>query len=274
MFSRQAIRSVWAAAPQRVLAMRATTAPVRSFAAAANAEVQPPVAVFGVDGTYATALVRFPMLLVCIGYMRRIGVDFASGGRRGGGEGCDVMGWESSCSRRHLPWRRTRDARHQKESEEEASTANVPCQKQYTAAAKSSTLDPTAKAIAALGALLQKDPKLAEILSAPTLTEADKKAIVTELTKQAGVQGATIKNFLDALAENNRLGLLGDVCDKFSTIISAARGEVEMKVTSAQVWASPFASFFLSSSSHFMRPLEMEVATLGSDKSRRRRGFS
>ncbi|KFH48655.1 ATP synthase subunit-like protein [Hapsidospora chrysogenum ATCC 11550] len=160
MFSRQAIRSVRAAAPQRVLAMRATTAPVRSFAAAANAEVQPPVAVFGVDGTYATAL--------------------------------------------------------------------------YTAAAKSSTLDPTAKAIATLGALLQKDPKLAEILSAPTLVEADKKAIVDELTKQAGVQGPTIKNFLDTLAENNRLGLLGDVCEKFSTIISAVRGEVEMKVTSAQ----------------------------------------
>jgi F-type H+-transporting ATPase subunit O len=122
-----------------------------------------------------------------------------------------------------------------KGSEEEASPANIPCHKQYTAAAKSSTLDPTAKAIATLGALLQKDPKLAEILSAPTLAEADKKAIVAELTKQAGAQGATIKNFLEALAENNRLGLLGDVCEKFSTIISAARGEVEMRVTSAQV---------------------------------------
>ncbi|KAL6855213.1 ATP synthase F0 subcomplex subunit OSCP atp5 [Amphichorda felina] len=156
MFSRQALRSVRAAAPQRVLALRTTS--VRSFAAAA--EVQPPVAVFGVDGTYATAL--------------------------------------------------------------------------YTAAAKSSTLDPTAKAISALGALLQKDVKLNEILSAPTLSSADKAAIVAELTKQSGAQDATVKNFLDTLAENNRLGLLGGVCEKFSTIISAARGEVEMKVTSAQ----------------------------------------
>lgn len=106
---------------------------------------------------------------------------------------------------------------------------------QYTAAAKSSTLDPTAKAISALGALLQKDVKLNEILSAPTLSSADKAAIVAELTKQSGAQDATVKNFLDTLAENNRLGLLGGVCEKFSTIISAARGEVEMKVTSAQV---------------------------------------
>lgn len=57
MFSRHVLRSVRAAAPQRALALRA--APVRSFAAAASEEsARPPVAVFGLDGTYATALVR------------------------------------------------------------------------------------------------------------------------------------------------------------------------------------------------------------------------
>lgn len=55
MFSRQVLRSARAAAPQRAITLRA--APVRSFAAAAN-EGQPPVTVFGVDGTYASALVR------------------------------------------------------------------------------------------------------------------------------------------------------------------------------------------------------------------------
>lgn len=57
MLSRQAIRSIRAAAPQRTLAR----APVRSYAAAAapsTQAVKPPVAVFGLDGTYATALVR------------------------------------------------------------------------------------------------------------------------------------------------------------------------------------------------------------------------
>lgn len=159
MFSRQVIRTVRAAAPQRAAALRAAV-PVRSFAAAATSEVKPPVSVFGVDGTYATAL--------------------------------------------------------------------------YTAAVKTSSLDPTAAALTNLGALLEKDTKLAAILSAPTLTEADKKAIIEELGKKAGSGNETVKNFLETLAENNRLGLLPGVCDKFATIISAARGEVEVTVTSAQ----------------------------------------
>ncbi|KAK7402538.1 ATP synthase F0 subcomplex subunit OSCP atp5 [Neonectria punicea] len=158
MFSRQVLRSARAAAPQRALALRA--APVRAFAAAATTDGKAPVAVFGVDGTYATAL--------------------------------------------------------------------------YTAAVKTSSLDTTATAITSLGALFEKDPKLATILKAPTLTDADKSAIVDELAKQAGATTETVKNFLNTLAENNRLGILPGVVDKFATLISAARGEVEVTVTSAQ----------------------------------------
>ncbi|KAF4448722.1 ATP synthase subunit 5, partial [Fusarium albosuccineum] len=66
MFSRQVLRSVRAAAPQRAQALRAAV-PVRSFAAAATSDVKPPVSVFGVDGTYATALVNTipPLVLPC-----------------------------------------------------------------------------------------------------------------------------------------------------------------------------------------------------------------
>lgn len=55
MLSRQALlRSARAAAPSRAM-----TSQVRFFAApAANENVKPPVALFGLDGTYATALVR------------------------------------------------------------------------------------------------------------------------------------------------------------------------------------------------------------------------
>ncbi|KAJ3472173.1 hypothetical protein NLG97_g11222 [Lecanicillium saksenae] len=88
----------------------------------------------------------------------------------------------------------------------------------YTAAAKTSSLDPTAKALATLGAIVDKDAKLNEILAAPTLSTEDKSAI----------------NFLETLAQNNRLGLLQGVCHKFNTIMAASRGEVEMTVTSAQ----------------------------------------
>ena len=41
-------------------------------------------------------------------------------------------------------------------------------------------------------------------------------------------------------AENNRLGLLPEVCAKFGELMSAARGEIEMTVTSATVRFSLF----------------------------------
>lgn len=56
MLSRQVFRSLRAAAPQRAFA----AVPARTFAAAASADVKAPIAVFGLDGTYATALVRTP----------------------------------------------------------------------------------------------------------------------------------------------------------------------------------------------------------------------
>lgn len=57
MFSRQALlRSARTAAPQRALLGQ-----TRTFAAPASTDkVKPPIAVFGLDGTYATALVRPP----------------------------------------------------------------------------------------------------------------------------------------------------------------------------------------------------------------------
>jgi F-type H+-transporting ATPase subunit O len=82
-----------------------------------------------------------------------------------------------------------------------------------------------------------KDPKLADILSAPTLSKADKSQIIAELQKHTGGadKDSTVKNFLTTLADYNRLGLLKGVCEKFGVLMSAARGEVEMTVTSASV---------------------------------------
>lgn len=48
-------------------------------------------------------------------------------------------------------------------------------------------------------------------------------------------KGETVKNFLKTLADNNRLGILQGVCDKFGTLMGAARGEMELTVTSAAV---------------------------------------
>ncbi|KAK2802665.1 hypothetical protein FQN50_007273 [Emmonsiellopsis sp. PD_5] len=106
----------------------------------------------------------------------------------------------------------------------------------YTAAAKSSSLDQTSKALGALSDVFKRDAKLPNVLSAPTLTVSDKAQIVQELQRVAGGpgKGDILKNFLTTLAENNRLGALQGVCEKFATLMSAHRGEIEMLVTSAQ----------------------------------------
>ena len=117
-------------------------------------------------------------------------------------------------------------------------TDSVCCVSQYTAAAKTSTLEPTARALGALGEVFKKDAKLPVILAAPSLTAKDKAQIVAELARHTG--GAAdktdmVKNFLATLADNNRLAVLPGVCDKFGALMSAYRGEVELAVTSASV---------------------------------------
>ena len=86
-----------------------------------------------------------------------------------------------------------------------------------------------------LSATFKRDTKLQAILTAPTLSVSDKKQIVAELQKSTGVTDKTntLSNFLDTLAENNRLSVLEGVAEKFGVLMSAARGEVELTITSA-----------------------------------------
>ncbi|KAL8738141.1 MAG: hypothetical protein Q9181_001047 [Wetmoreana brouardii] len=161
MLSRQARCTVTRAAARRNT-QQTLPANLRSYAqAAAVQDTRPPVALFGLDGTYASAL--------------------------------------------------------------------------YTAAAKTSSLDSTSKSLAALAEVFKKDTKLPAILNAPTLSPSDKSQIVQELQRHMGSldKGETVKNFLKTLSDNNRLGILQGVCEKFGTLIGAARGEMELTITSA-----------------------------------------
>ncbi|KAF2636518.1 OSCP-domain-containing protein [Massarina eburnea CBS 473.64] len=162
MFSSKALTTAFRAAAPRA-PMAARVAATRSYAQAApsNAANKPPLALFGIDGTYASAL--------------------------------------------------------------------------YTAAAKTSTLEPTSKSLESLSALFKRDPKLATVLEAPTLSVSDKQQIITELQKHIGGQDreGIVKNLLETLAQNNRLGALTGVVDNYAKLMSAYRGEVELIVTSA-----------------------------------------
>ncbi|KAI9891579.1 MAG: Mitotic exit network component [Vezdaea aestivalis] len=148
------------ALPQRSIAIRPLNSSIRQYAQASAVSSKPPVPLFGLDGTYASAL--------------------------------------------------------------------------YTAAAKSSALEPTAKALASLSDVFKKDAKLTGILNTPTLSVSDKSQIIAELGKHTGgSKDEVIKNFLKTLADNNRLGLLEGVCEKFGVLMGAYRGEMELTVTSA-----------------------------------------
>ena len=74
-------------------------------------------------------------------------------------------------------------------------------------------------------------------MGAPSLTPSDKSQIVQELQRHMGnVEKAdTVKQFLQTLAENNRLGILEGICDKFAVLMGAAKGELELVVQSASV---------------------------------------
>ncbi|KAK9322353.1 OSCP/delta subunit of ATPase [Lipomyces orientalis] len=101
----------------------------------------------------------------------------------------------------------------------------------YTAAAKTSSLDDTSKALTSLKSLVEKDADLSGILSNPALSASDKKIVVETLSKS--VSAPAVANLLAVLAENNRLGLLSEVIEKFGTLMSAYKGEVEATITSA-----------------------------------------
>lgn len=71
------------------------------------------------------------------------------------------------------------------------------------------------------------------MLHTPTLTVGDKKQVVEELVKASGTQDKTFANFLQTLANNNRLGYLKGVCEKFAELMAAHRGEIELRIISA-----------------------------------------
>lgn len=119
--------------------------------------------------------------------------------------------------------------------------SNIANTRQYTAAAKTSSLETVGQAMDKILAVFKKDPKLQELLQAPMLSEDDKKQIVRTIFQQSGAQDKNdvVKNFLETLVENNRLAILEPVAEKFGTLMSAYRGEVELVVTSAAVRRSP-----------------------------------
>jgi len=73
----------------------------------------------------------------------------------------------------------------------------------------------------------------------PALSHKEKLDVVQLLT-QTGGGGAeatkAVRNLLEVMSENGRLGRLEGVFTAFEKIMRAHKGEVDVIVTSAQVW--------------------------------------
>ncbi|XP_067673985.1 ATP synthase subunit O, mitochondrial-like [Haliotis asinina] len=103
----------------------------------------------------------------------------------------------------------------------------------YSAATKDKKLDAVEKELNSFNQLLQKDKKLADFIANPSLKRAEKKAVLEGVLKKQNVSPLTL-NLFGALAENGRISKVGGVISAFGKIMSAHRGEVVCKVTTAK----------------------------------------
>lgn len=103
----------------------------------------------------------------------------------------------------------------------------------YTAASKKNALDAVDKDFQGLIALFKQDRKLNDVLKNPLLNKEQRQNAVNELAVKRNANALTV-NTLSLLAENGRLGRLQGIAKAFSTLMSAHRGEISARVTTAK----------------------------------------
>lgn len=102
----------------------------------------------------------------------------------------------------------------------------------FDLARESDAIDSVRQSLATLKAGLAESADLAALTQSPVVGRADAAKAVAAVAKSLGLDSLTTK-FLGVLAENRRLADLGGMIDAFDAIVSAHRGEVTAKVTSA-----------------------------------------
>jgi F-type H+-transporting ATPase subunit O len=103
----------------------------------------------------------------------------------------------------------------------------------YTAAVKKNQLTAVEKDFQGITETFAKEKRLNDILKNPLLTKEQRQNAVNELAVKKNANALTV-NTLTLLAENGRLGRLQGVAKAFATIMSAHKGEINAKVTTAK----------------------------------------
>lgn len=89
-----------------------------------------------------------------------------------------------------------------------------------------------ADSMASLKSALESE-SLKEIITSPLVSASQQKAAVATIAKPLKLH-ALVERFCTVLAENRRLNLLPTIISAFKTLAQAARGESEVRVTTAQ----------------------------------------
>jgi len=103
----------------------------------------------------------------------------------------------------------------------------------YTAAAKKNQLSAVEKDFQNISDTFKQEKRLNDLLKNPLLTKEQRQNAVNELAVKKNANQLTV-NTLNLLADNGRLGRLQGVAKAFATIMSAHKGEIEAKVTTAK----------------------------------------
>ena len=109
----------------------------------------------------------------------------------------------------------------------------------FSASAHNATvLNEIEKSLSKIRQKLDADNKLQSVVVNPALSQKEKVDVVELLTQTGGGSAEAsraVKNLLEVMSENGRLGHWDGVVNAFEKIMRAHKGEVDVIVTSAQV---------------------------------------
>lgn len=100
-------------------------------------------------------------------------------------------------------------------------------------AEESKKIDAVEKDFQDLGSMLEASEDFKHLVSSPLIPAEKQTAAIDAIASQAKLQELTT-NFLKVLVQNRRLAILGSVIRAFSSELSKRRGEISVRVQTAQ----------------------------------------
>merc|ERR550534_3615432 len=134
----------------------------------------------------------------------------------------------------------------------------------YSAAVKADAKENVANDLKLLGDLLASSSTIADYMTDPFI---DSNAKLESLSEAAAGMAQTSLNLFGVLAENYRLGLIGEVSEIFGRLMSAERGEIPASVTTAVELDEAQREQITAALSKFVKPEESIVLTEKVDSS-------